>query len=93
LAGNKIPFSTTERVIITMSYGAIALGSNQPIYEFSCPQVATGSTVITPAYTLITEYGFVGQFIAGNFSFVMKEPAPSGILHNIAGNFRIRRIF
>jgi len=50
------------------------------------------STRITsPINVQITEYGTVGQFIAGNFSGALIGAAPTNTVYNTSCTFRIRR--
>ncbi len=52
------------------------------------PYVATSSSLI---YVTVTEYGNIGEYIAGNFSGAIVGPAPNNTTYNITCDFRVRR--
>lgn len=85
------PAMTVYRGFIQITQAGIATGSTQELIGIS-----TGFTnmVITnpPVNVLITEYGPVGQYIAGNFSGNFLQP-PSNTPYAITCNFRIKRTF
>ena len=49
------------------------------------------TSIRTPINVQITEYGSVGQFIAGNFSGALFGGAPTNTVYNTSCTFRIRR--
>ena len=69
----------------------IAQGSSQPLAFFHNNQLDSPLTVINPIAINITEYGTPGQFIAGNFSGVLKGKPPAYPLYNVVCAFRVRR--
>lgn len=48
------------------------------------------TTIVSPLNVVITAYGNPGQFIDGNFSGQFRDQANN--LHNISGNFKVRRL-
>ncbi len=71
----------------------IAVGSVQNLVGFYSSQISSQTTVNPPANVTITEYGAVGQFIAGNFTCSVTEGTPPNTVHNIVCSFRVRRSF
>ncbi|MEQ1553290.1 MAG: carboxypeptidase-like regulatory domain-containing protein [Ferruginibacter sp.] len=89
---NRIPPSnTTTPSNFSFTNVGIAVGSVQNLNSFSTPTIPNNSTINTPIGVNITEYGAVGQYIAGNFSGVITGPPPTLTLYNITCNFRLRR--
>lgn len=71
----------------------IAAGSTQSLTQFSnsVPGSTSGQYIIsTPINVNITEYGPVGQFVAGNFSGTVTIAGTTNTA-NISCNFRVRR--
>ena len=71
----------------------IGAGSVQTLTSYFCAQIAAQTTVNSPANVNITEYGAVGQFIAGNFTCSVTESIAPNTVHNIICSFRVRRNF
>ncbi len=71
----------------------IAQGSIQNLMSFTPIQIPTNTTINTPIGINITEYGAIGQYVAGNFSGVITGPSPANTVYNVTCNFRIRRTF
>jgi hypothetical protein len=71
----------------------IAQGSTQNLLSFLPTQIPLNSTINTPIGVNITEYGIVGQYLAGNFSGIVTGPPPTNTVYNVTCNFRIRRTF
>jgi hypothetical protein len=74
-----------------MNGAGLALNSSQALDFFSTSQINDSSFITTPALVNITEYGAVGQFVAGNLSGSLTGPPPTNTIYNITCNFRIRR--
>ena len=69
----------------------LAQGSTQTLLNFS-PREIQDSIPTWPLINVnITEYGTVGQFIAGNFSGTLTGAAPANNTYAITCNFRVRR--
>ena len=84
-------YITTGELVFTQQN--IAPGSTQTLENFYCSQAGTDSSLANssvPVY--ITEYGAVGQFIAGNFSGILTG-TPSNLTYAITCNFRVRRYY
>ena len=73
----------------------IHVGSVQSLVAFYGSQVADGTNtnIVTPVDVNITEYGDVGQFIAGNISGTIFGNVPTSTPYNINCSFRLRRTF
>jgi hypothetical protein len=98
LLAARIPDVPTDFARLSFSRANIALGSMQPLSVFNTPQivgyaynVASFSTSTLPVMVNITEFGAVGQYIAGDFSCVLASPAPASTVYTITCNFRVKR--
>ncbi len=95
--------STTSQIIISAEqfspgqngYGTIifdapgiAVGSSQAFNYFYCSQVSDSMSIVPPFNVNITEYGNIGEFIAGDFAGTMNGISTSYV---VSGNFRVRR--
>ncbi len=69
----------------------IGPGSVQEFTHFSCSEILDSTRILSPIVVNITEYGAVGQFIAGNFTGTLTGAAPLNTPYNIICNFRVRR--
>lgn len=75
-----------------ISQANISAGSTQQLLSLYTSHVGNDSTsIITPINVQITEYGSVGQFIAGNFTGALIGAAPTNTVYNTSCTFRIRR--
>ncbi|HAO47473.1 MAG TPA: hypothetical protein PLZ45_06440, partial [Ferruginibacter sp.] len=74
-----------------MSNGAIATGNNQDLLFFYPAQIFDSMSMITPVPVYISEYGPVGQFVAGSFTGTFTGKPPANTQYNVTCNFRIRR--
>ena len=83
--------SGSSYVNFDFSDAGIGAGSIQPLNNFYTSVISDSTGITTPINVNITEYGSVGQFIAGNFSGTLTGSAPTSTLYNITCNFRIRR--
>jgi hypothetical protein len=83
--------SNTAGAYIIMSQTGIALNSLQNLNSFNCPEITNSATIVAPITVKITEYGFVGQYMAGNFNGTFRGPAPGNILYQVACSFRVKR--
>ncbi len=77
----------------------IALNSSQRLLSFTsnnAPQFPPNiqTTIPTPIFVNITEYGTVGQYISGNFTgAIVTTGPPPNTTYNIVYSFRVRRSF
>jgi hypothetical protein len=71
----------------------IAPGSDQPLMNFQGSALSDSIEILTPISVHITEYGAVGQFIAGNFSGILTGQVPPNTAYNVSCSFRVRRSF
>ncbi len=77
-------------VYLNFNNTGIGVGSSQNLSSFYSTYLPTQAILSTPATVIITEYGPVGQFIAGNFTCTLISTAPAAT-YTIVGNFRVRR--
>ncbi len=85
--------STTNNGTMRFVRTGIAQGSVQNLISFTPTQIPATSTISTPIGINITEFGVVGQYVAGNFSGVITGPSPANTVYNVTCNFRIKRTF
>jgi hypothetical protein len=91
--GSSTPGSTTNGVSFQFTHAGIATGSSQILTSFMAPP-NIGDSSITVAGTPvvnITEYGNVGEFIAGNFTATLNSAPPVTTVYNVTCTFRSRR--
>lgn len=83
--------NSTPSIEVYFSYSntGIAVGSTQPLLSFSSNQIL-GQGATTGSVN-ITEYGAVGQFIAGTVTGTVVTTTPQ--TYNIVCSFRVRRNF
>lgn len=80
----------SEATIGLLQTGAAA-NSLQNLLSFNCTEISNLATIATPINVKLTEYGVVGQFMAGNFSGSFTGPAPGNIQYQVTCSFRVRR--
>ena len=77
---------------LTFSRSGIGLNSQQPLAHFGTTSVFGNSNILLGTSSVnITEYGAVGEFIAGNFTGSLFESQNQSVSHNITCSFRVRR--
>jgi len=77
-------------VQVGFSNVGIGSGSSQAMTFFQSTQ--TNQTTISGTIPVhITEYGSVGQYMAGNFAGTVTGTAPPNTTYAISGNFRVKR--
>ncbi len=78
----------------SFTQAGIGVGSTQTLVNFALPQVIANLTINNPPVNVsITEYGAIGQYVAGNFSGSFTGPPPTNTQYNITCSFRVRRTF
>jgi hypothetical protein len=90
LSGYK-PSPPSSNVNFSITNTGIAVGSNQNLQYFFPSQIIDSMRITTPILVNITEYGAVGQFIAGGFTGVLLGQPPTNTPYNVSCNFRVRR--
>jgi hypothetical protein len=91
ISGSRINSGTSTSGFFSFDQPGIAVGSAQNMTSIYLSQI-TGTTTINNTISVnITEYGAVGEFIAGNFSGSITGPSPTFTVYNINGSFRVRR--
>ncbi len=89
----RVPVNSTPATGFQFTSTGIATGSVQNLLSFSGGPLPTTGTIASPINVNITEFGAIGQFMAGNFTGIIIGPAPSNTPYNVVCNFRIRRTF
>jgi hypothetical protein len=85
------PSPPSSNVSLSMSNAGIMVGSSQNLQSFFPGQIVDSMRILTPILVNITEYGSVGQFVAGSFSGIFTGASPANIQYNTTCNFRLRR--
>lgn len=80
-----------NNVSLLMAYTGMAVGSNQKLMAFHPCQVNDNLSIPNPIFVNITEFGAVGQFMAGEFTGVFTGPPPANTQYNVTCSFRVRR--
>ncbi|MEP7107879.1 MAG: hypothetical protein ABI760_07850 [Ferruginibacter sp.] len=70
----------------------IAVNSSQNLMSFSSNQITDSTSILTPITVNITEFGAIGQFLAGNFTGIFTGGAPLNTPYNVTCSFRVRRM-
>ena len=83
--------TTLSYLSFYFSDAGIAAGSTQNLLGFYTRDITESSTIPSPIAVNITEYGNVGEYIAGNFNGALMGAAPTFTIYNITCSFRIRR--
>ncbi len=83
--------NSTQQLGLYFLQSGIGVNSSQSLISFNCPQITTMATIPNPITVKITEYGAIGQFIAGNFTGTLTGPAPGNMAYNVTCSFRVRR--
>lgn len=79
---------------LSFTQTGIGVGSTQTLVTMAIPQVIFSLIINNPPVNVsITEYGAIGQFVAGNFAGSFTGPPPSNTQYNITCSFRVRRTF
>ena len=90
----RIPFTNADNANISYNKTNIAVGSSQQLALFAVPQTEIYpyyANSVNPIFIHITEYGNVGEFIAGNFSGTITGSAPGNIQYDVTCSFRVKR--
>jgi hypothetical protein len=74
-----------------MAYPGIGVGSNQKLIEFRPCQITEYPGITSSVFVHITEFGTVGQFMAGEFTGVFAGPPPANTQYNVTCSFRVKR--
>lgn len=81
----------SSNVNFSMVNTGIGVGSTQNLQSFWPSQIIDSMIITTPVLVNITEYGPIGQFIAGSFSGTFTGRAPANTQYITTCNFRVRR--
>ena len=94
VTGQRIPSTTSDFARIGYDKSNIAVGNAQKLGLFAVPQTEIYpyyATSVNPIFVSITEYGNVGEFIAGSFSGLITGAAPNHLEYDVTCNFRVKR--
>jgi hypothetical protein len=83
-----------DSVNIYFSQPGIASGSSQALFGFYSTNLINptgGISIANPIPVNITEFGAIGEFIAGNFTGNLTGPVPANLPYHITCSFRVRR--
>ena len=75
----------------TFNGSGIAVGSAQNLESFNSSEITQQTTISNPVSVNITEYGTVGEFIAGNFTGTIVTVTAPATTYTIVCSFRLRR--
>lgn len=93
ISGASAPGNPSNSTInFSFDNTGIAVGSTQPMQSFYVSQIGTQTTTSSGTVN-ITEYGAVGEFIAGDFTATVIDNMPPTTTYTISGSFRVRRNF
>jgi len=94
IQANSVGFPRADSVSFSFTNDGIAPNSVQSLNLFQSAKINEFFTTSTMQGTIdvnITEYGAIGEFIAGNFAGTFTGAAPAYTPYNISCNFRVRR--
>jgi hypothetical protein len=80
-----------DYVHFNFTNNSIGANSIQQVNFFNTSYINDSLSVPVPVPVNITEYGAIGQFIAGNFTGTFKGAPPANISYSVTVNFRVRR--
>ena len=81
---NYVNFGFTQNGIVA--------GGTQTLLSYSSNGIPDSSNVLSGTPTVnITEYGNIGEYIAGNFVCIVTAGPPPGTTYNVTCTFRVRR--
>ena len=90
--GNGSTSGTRPYTNFSFTQNSIAAGSRQTLLSFFGNGIPDSSAALTGTPVVnITEYGNVGEFIAGNFVCIVTAGSPPGTPYNVICSFRARR--
>ena len=92
MAFRNLP-SISSYVSFDFTSNGIAAGSIQQLNMFYADSPVDSFQILTPIQVNITEYGPVGQFVAGNFTGTLTGAAPTNTAYAITCSFRFRRMY
>ena len=91
ISGMRFSTGTVNNGYFSFDQPGIAVGSSQNMSSIYLSQITDSANIVTPILVNITEFGAVGEFIAGNFSGPLTGASPTFTIYNIIGSFRVRR--
>jgi hypothetical protein len=83
--------TTTRYLSFYFTEAGTAAGSTQSLLGLYSSDISDSTSITTTIPVNITEYGIVGEYIAGNFSGTLTGAAPANTPYVITGSFRVRR--
>ncbi len=91
--GSRNTPSPQSFVNFSFTNAGIGVGSVQTLEMFGSSEIGTQTSQPSSINVNITEYGAVGEFIAGNFTGIVVAPGTPPVNKTIACTFRVRRSF
>lgn len=94
VSAGRIPNSSVDHAHLHFERTGVIEGSTPLLSFFHTQQIDFYPVITTsssPIRITITEYGNIGQYIAGNFSGLMIGPPPNNNQYNITVSFRVKR--
>ncbi len=91
ITGGSNSGTSAGTVSFAFTQGGIAAGGSQPLISFFDGQINDSAVLSGTPVVNITEYGNVGEYIAGNFVCTLSSGIPPGTTYNIVCQFRVRR--
>ncbi|MEO6731269.1 MAG: hypothetical protein ABIN01_08625 [Ferruginibacter sp.] len=84
-------YSNTNSAAIYFANPAMAVGTTGSLSYFNTRQITDSTRILTPINVMVTEYGAIGQFLAGNFTGILTGAPPANLPYNVTCRFRVRR--
>lgn len=93
IMANSAGYPRADSVIFAFTKNGIGLNSIQALTSFQTIKIneASALNMQNPINVNITEYGSVGEFIAGNFTGTFIGASPTNTVYNVTCTFRVRR--
>ncbi len=94
VSAGRIPNSSVDHAHLQFERTGVIEGSTPLLSFFHTQQIDFYPIITTsssPIRITITEYGNIGQYIAGNFFGLMIGPPPTNFPYNVVCNFRVKR--
>jgi hypothetical protein len=88
VSGNSSGFA--NNIYFLFSNVGMGVGTVQTLQSIYVSSLSQSLNILTPNCVNITEYGAIGEFIAGNFTTTVNDGTAD---HTISVSFRVRRVF
>ncbi len=91
VSGGSPNSGTSGSAFFSFTQNSIVAGTSQALTSFYTREITDSASLSGSPLVNITEYGNVGEYIAGNFNAVMTSGPPANTTYNITCQFRVRR--